>query len=149
MTEPEVESALVEILELDQIADILDRDINAAGIVEILIHYNFARLRPEELAIIRFEESIMPAGVDILLTEAEVKLQGEIWIVHKNDADPFPSNPHAHNYRNRLKMHLGNGDLYKGKKRTPCQRMKHSLLLDFRTRLMQKNASIVLPPLAV
>jgi len=72
VTEPEVESALVEILELDQIADILDRDINAAGIVEILIYYNFARLRPEELAIIRFEESIIPAGVDILLTEAEV-----------------------------------------------------------------------------
>src|SRR5207237_6227170 len=42
-------------------------------------------------------------GIPILLTEAQVKLQGEIWIVHKNDADPFPSNPHAHNYRERLK----------------------------------------------
>ena len=41
-------------------------------------------------------------------------------------------------------MHLGNGDLYKGKERTPYKRLRKALLLEFRDRLTQKNASI--PP---
>ncbi len=38
-------------------------------------------------------------------------------MVHKNDADPLPSSPHAHNYEQCLKMHLGTGDLYQRKER--------------------------------
>lgn len=39
-------------------------------------------------------------------------------VAHKYDRDTFPSNPHAHNYDRKLKMHLGTGDLYAGK--TAC-----------------------------
>lgn len=48
VTVSEVERALCDVLDLDQIADILDRDVDAAGIVQTLADYNFARLRPEK-----------------------------------------------------------------------------------------------------
>jgi hypothetical protein len=30
------------------------------------------------------------------LIQKDYKVDGEIWQVHKGDADPFPSRPHAH-----------------------------------------------------
>jgi len=82
VTVREVETALCERLGLDQIADILDRDVDTAAVVAALEGFDFARLRPEKLDELRFDESIIPEGVPILLTEAEVKLKGEIWVVH-------------------------------------------------------------------
>jgi hypothetical protein len=58
----DIEGALVEVLDLDQIADILDRDIDAQAIQTILSGYDFAKLRPEELCEIVLEESIIPEG---------------------------------------------------------------------------------------
>lgn len=46
------------------------------------------------------------------LEKATVKLNGKIWRIHLHDADPFPSNPHAHLVGTPLKLHLGNGFLY-------------------------------------
>jgi hypothetical protein len=149
ITVREIERALVDVLDLDEIADVLDRDIDKSSILELLADYNFARLRPQELGEVVLEESIIPPGVPVLLTEAEVKLKGEIWVVHKNDADPFPSSPHAHNYEKSLKMDLGTGDLYQRKERVPCGRMKKTVLVEFRERLIRQNSSIPLPPLAV
>jgi hypothetical protein len=145
----EIESALVAVLDLDQIADILARDIDAQAIQTLLGGYDFAKLRPEKLCEIVLEESIIPEGVPVYLTEAEIKLQGEIWVIHRNDADPFPSSPHAHNYQQRLKMHLGNGDLYTHKQKQPCRRLRKSVFLEFRERVMQRTSSIVLPPLSI
>ena len=44
----------------------------------------------------------------------KVKVKGECWIIHKNDRDPFPSNPHAHNYDSfaAYGLDLGTGRLY-------------------------------------
>jgi len=145
----EIEGGLVDTLRLDQIADILDRDIDAQSITSLFSTYDFMRLRPELLCEIELADSIVPDGVTILLTEAKVKLRGEIWMVYKNDADPFPSSPHAHNYRLRVKMHLGNGDLYGYKEKTPGTRLRKSLLLDFRAKVKEANSTIALPPLAV
>jgi len=145
----EIESALVEVLELDEIADILNRDIDTQAIEALLGGYDFARLRPGKLCEIELEQSIIPEGVPILLAEAQVKLRGEIWVVHKNDADPFPSDPHAHNYEQRLKLHLGNGDLYVHREKVPCQRMRKSVFLEFRKRLSKRNPNIALPRLDV
>jgi hypothetical protein len=145
----EVELALVDVLHLNQIADILDREIDTQSITSLLAAYDFARLRPERLCEVEFVDSIIPDGVSILLTEVKVKLKGEIWMVHKNDADPFPSNPHAHNYQRGLKMHLGNGDLYGYRAKVASTRLRKPVLLDFRSRVEQANSTIVLPPLAV
>lgn len=45
--------------------------------------------------------------------KVRVKVNGSIWIIHKNDADPFPSNPHAHNAEFNQKLDLSNGNCYK------------------------------------
>lgn len=61
----------------------------------------------------------LPDGRYIL--EEDFKVSGEIWRVHKSDADPFPSNPHAHCIGGAERMigstlHLGSGELFKGRK---------------------------------
>ncbi|MFC0776961.1 hypothetical protein [Flavobacterium sp. HJSW_4] len=61
------------------------------------------------------DDGIFPEGVKSSLREKQIKVKGEIWELHKNDADPFPSNPHAHNYETGLKLDLSNGNLYKKK----------------------------------
>jgi hypothetical protein len=43
---------------------------------------------------------------------------GHIWRILVNDADPFPSNPHAHNLESGLKLDLGDGRLYFARKDT-------------------------------
>jgi hypothetical protein len=61
---------------------------------------------------------------------AEFKVNGEIWRVHKNDPDPFPSFPHAHcvsgpeNLKG-CKLHLGTGELFR-KKQSMGRRMQIS-----------------------
>jgi hypothetical protein len=52
------------------------------------------------------------------LAEADYRVKGEVWRVHKNDADPYPSNPHAHCIAGpeRFKgctLHLGTGQLFR------------------------------------
>ncbi len=74
-------------------------------------HYPF-ETPPERLAEIELEDDVLPEGVPVFLIEKDVKVKGKTWRIHKNDADPFPSNPHAHNYDARVKLHLGTGDLY-------------------------------------
>ena len=49
--------------------------------------------------------------------EADVRVAGEVWRVHKYDADPFPSRPHAHCIGGAkrfagLKLHLGTRQLF-------------------------------------
>jgi hypothetical protein len=49
--------------------------------------------------------------------QKDYRLRGEVWRVHKGDADPYPSNPHAHCVDGRRfyqgkKLHLGTGELY-------------------------------------
>ena len=49
--------------------------------------------------------------------QKDYRVSGEVWRVHKNDADPYPSKPHAHciGGSNRfigLKLHLGTARLY-------------------------------------
>ena len=66
------------------------------------------------LAEIEFEESPIPDGTMRRLDEVTIKRDGCIWRIHKNDADPFPSNPHAHNVESGLKLDLSNGALYFG-----------------------------------
>ncbi len=60
--------------------------------------------------------------IDIQLPEnilhnvkVRIKAKGNIYIIHKKDLDPFPSNPHAHIYGQCLKLDLSNGNLYRKK----------------------------------
>jgi hypothetical protein len=149
ITRRDVENGLIDALGLDEIFDLLDRDIDSAQILSLLGDCDFARLRTEILCEIVLDESSIPAGVPLYLTEAEVKMRGERWTINKYDADPFPSNPHAHNYAQNLKLHLGNGDLYQHKKKVPCGRMPRKNLIMLRDLVVQKNMTIALPPLVI
>lgn len=60
----------------------------------------------ELLCSIEFEISPIPTGTKRRLDEVTIKRDGCIWRIHKNDPDPFPSNPHAHNIESDLKLDL-------------------------------------------
>lgn len=66
----------------------------------------------ELLGEIEFQESPIPDGCVRRLDEVTIKRDGCVWRIHKNDADPFPSNPHAHNLESGLKLDLSTGGLY-------------------------------------
>lgn len=72
-------------------------------------------------------EPILPKGLHQIVEEETIRLGGEQWRINKYDADPFPSNPHAHNLKNGLKLHLGTGELFKKRKsvaRIRCKELK-------------------------
>ena len=53
---------------------------------------------------------------DLLMQfKVQIKSKGLIWIIHKYDADPFPSNPHAHELVSGIKLDLKNGKCYRKK----------------------------------
>lgn len=110
----DIQNALSSVLGVDEInpAELLDRQLTGDQIVDLLRSFDFRKYHPEVLAEIELEEGIIPDGTTRLLTEKTVKVKGEVWRVHKNDADPWPSNPHAHNYDAGLTLHLGTGELF-------------------------------------
>lgn len=92
----EYENLIIKELPCDQIASLVERQYTLSPPSQVI-------------AEVELFESIVPPNIPIFLTHQQVKIKGEIWVVHKNDADPFPSNPHAHNYQSNLVVHLGNG----------------------------------------
>lgn len=106
----DLQSALMDCLQLDDPFELLEKDLTPGKIVTLLKNFEF--YTPELLEQIFLEDTIIPDNVFRLLYEEELKHNGEIWLIHKYDRDPFPSNPHAHNKESGLKLHLGNGELY-------------------------------------
>lgn len=54
-----------------------------------------------------------------VLVQKDYKVDGLVWQVHKTDADPFPSRPHAHCVGGQArylgkKLHLGSRELFDG-----------------------------------
>ena len=99
----------------------------------------------ELLAEIEFEESPIPDGTLRRLDEVIIKRDGCVWQIHKNDPDPFPSNPHAHNVESGLKLDLSSGRLYFGSKDTGKKVSKKDLEF-IRSEAALKN--VTLPPVA-
>lgn len=123
----EVQLALCDKLNIQSMQpdDLLDQNLSSEKMIELLRDYNFTK--PDIIDQIELDESILPEGTPKLLTEQTVKVKGEVWVIHKNDADPFPSTPHAHNYESGISLHLGTGEFFK--KRTSkgflqCKKLK-------------------------
>lgn len=91
--------------------DLLDKKLSSKKMIELLIDHKFTK--PEIIAEIELDKSILPSGTPKLLTEQTLKVTGEVWIIHKYDEDPFPSTPHAHNYESGISLHLGTGEFFK------------------------------------
>jgi hypothetical protein len=93
--------------------------------------------------IVQFDNSIIPNHNNLITYDECIKSKGEIWYIHKNDNDYFPSIPHAHNYDWHMVLHLGNGNLFQG--RTPSGQIKRKQLMAIRNKV--KN--ITLPTLEI
>lgn len=100
----------------------------------------------ELLGVINLDHSPIPDGCLRALSEVTIKRDGEVWRIHKSDADPFPSNPHAHNLESGLKLDLRNGRLWLGTKHTGDSVSKKDLLT---IREKAAGCGIELPPLCI
>ena len=70
-------------------------------------------------ACVGISEWQLPDGRHIL--EEDYRVKGEVWRVYKSDADPYPSNPHAHCVGGAKRfisctLHLGTAELFNGRK---------------------------------
>ena len=125
----DVEFGLIDVQGVEDGPDLLEEEWTAEKIISRLQSYDFRRLHPMLLEEIQLKRSIVPAGIIRSLREERVRRNGEVWVIHKNDADPFPSNPHAHNYETGHKLHLGTGQLFIGKECVGKIKEKSFLLL--------------------
>jgi hypothetical protein len=109
----EIQIALCEKLNLQstQHIELLDKNLTSGQMIGLLRDYAFTK--PDVIGEIELDESILPLGIPKLLTEQTIKAKGEIWVIHKSDADPFPSTPHAHNYASGVSLDLGTGEFFK------------------------------------
>jgi hypothetical protein len=71
---------------------------------------------------------------------------GGEWEILRNDADPFPSNPSAHNEVEDIAMDLATGTLYHD--REWVHRLRKAELMRFREKITSKYPELGLPPLA-
>lgn len=108
--------------------------------LDLLSEFNFQVV----LDGIETSSDIIPGGC-FRTTKASIKSNGLIWRIHKDDKDPFPSNPHAHLLDGNRKLDLSTGLLYR---RTDIvDKIKKKDLLNIRNLATQKK--IELPPLLV
>jgi hypothetical protein len=136
LTDMDIQTALAETLDIpgNPPLGVLDRNLTVSDIVQLLKSYDFKRLHPDVLAEVIVEEAMIPAHIPRLLTEKTVKIKGEVWRIHKSDADPFPSIPHAHNYETGVVLHLGTGEMY-GRDRRLIGKLDCKKLLRLRAEL--------------
>lgn len=95
------------------------------------------------IAEVELDEPLLFKGM--FESKADVKMKGQRWRVYQNDADPFPSDPHAHNLDQHVKLHLGTGGLYRG--RTLKDVLSRKIFLNLRDRF--SAIGVVLPPLEI
>ena len=131
-------------------AQIVAKYLTAKGVYttdkdELLSHLDagFLAQFPTFVARIVMENGAIPPEVPVAIRKKQFKVRGEIWTVHQDDVDPFPSSPHAHNYEQNLVMHLGNGNLYR--KRHFIAKANRKRFLELRNRIDH----LALPPLEV
>lgn len=86
----------------------------------------------------------------LMILEEDYRVGGEVWRVHKNDADPYPSRPHAHCIDGSrrfvgCKLHLGTGRLFAPNKK-PLDRFLDQRQFDRLIELVRpKFPGVVLP----
>lgn len=80
------------------------------------------------------------------LEKATIKIDGHIYRIHKNDLDPFPSQPHAHDLTEHVKIHLGTGEKYRNSG-TVGNKLHKKDLQELRQQITLQMPELVLPPL--
>jgi hypothetical protein len=90
--------------------DLWNIEITESEIDELLENFDFSILDKTVLT----DNQIFPFNV-LIQRRAEIKENGMVWIIHKYDKDPFPSNPHAHCIDQNIKLDLSNGKYFRNK----------------------------------
>lgn len=118
--------ALAKVLGIDENNShlVFETHLSSEEMIQLLNNYKW----PELVCTICLDKSIIPIDYLTRIDEERVKTKGEIWVIHKYDADPIPSKPHAHNERTGLKLHLGTGELFKKNKPTGVYINKSDLI---------------------
>ncbi len=130
----EFQKALQDKLGLDNPFMILDREPILEDYLDLLKDYDFIKYKSEYLEEVFPDESIIPQGIPRLLTEEVIKHKNEKWVIYKNDLDPFPSTPHAHNYSSGLKLCLKTGNQYDKTKKL-VHKISKKQLIEFRKKI--------------
>jgi hypothetical protein len=139
-----VENALVETLALGDSTDLLGLHLKRDDILSTLGPYDFRKFFPVLLAEVVFQRSIIPSSAPQRLEEQRVRHHGQVWQINLNDADPFPSNPHAHNLESGYAMDLSTGRLFL-RRRDVGEKIPRKDLLAIRKKARHPS----LPPLLV
>jgi hypothetical protein len=111
-------------IDLNQKIDLLDvayflyekgvREVSSSSeLVHRIQEFGYISKKPKILKRVVSDDSLIPDYIPVFLIKKKYRVKGEVWDVHQDDVDPFPSSPHAHNYDQNIVMHLGNGKLYK------------------------------------
>ncbi len=134
---------LTESLGLSSSISLIDQNLTRSKIVNLLDAYNFP------VATAEMECDILPELEQQLLTEVQGVVNNQIWRIHKNDADAFPSNPHAHNVVTGIKLDLSNGETYR--QTTPKGRIEKKYLKALRKKVEERlrTQGIELPKLKI
>jgi hypothetical protein len=70
-----------------------------------------------------------------------------IWQVHKNDADHWPSKPHAHDYDEHVKLDIRDGTVYDVRTRKPVGNIKKNELLELRDEIARRFPDMAIEPI--
>ncbi|MQV12200.1 hypothetical protein GHL01_00375 [Sinorhizobium meliloti] len=141
----ELQDALCRALGIDELnsLDLLDHNLTVDRMLELLKGFDFTPVSVLYTIELSGDDRIVPKDALVVLVEKVVKVKGEKWEIHRYDADPWPSNPHAHNYASRMKLHLGTGELFDSNRKSKGK-IKAKTLATIRAEL--EASKIPLPP---
>jgi hypothetical protein len=91
--------------------DLWDLDLEYNQCLELLSNFDFSSLHSR----VATEEGLIPEDL-LMQLKVRIKSKGQLWVIHRYDADPFPSNPHAHSLEQNIKLDLSNGNCYRGRR---------------------------------
>ena|SRR5215203_5884547 len=110
--------------DLEWQGDLWDLEIDFDEALQSIVDFDFRILNQNVVT----DSSIFPDGL-LLNYKVRIKSKGLIWVIHMYDKDPFPSNPHAHQLSNNIKLDLSNGKCYKVRRYIHTLNKKDLLLI--------------------
>jgi hypothetical protein len=120
--------------DLEWIGDLWDIDITYDEAKKVLSNFDFNTINN----VIETNEEIIPRDL-LIQYKVRIKSKGLIWIIHKNDMDPFPSSPHAHQLDNNIKLDLSNGKCYKKKQLMYTLKKRDLLIIREKANMIYKG----------
>lgn len=132
---------LAEKEKLEWIGSLWDINIEYEEALKLLSDFDFSTV----LNKIETPDDFIPKKF-LIEYKVRIKAKGQIWVIYKYDADSFPSNPHAHDLQNNIKLDLSNGNCYKVRNYIYAIKKKDLLLIRKKTKEIFKEN---LPELAI